>query len=475
MLTSFQEKRLGTWQGIGIALVSASGFYLATSVPYGLGFLILTVLGLNRLTWTQGGRSSFWLGALLGMGMFVPPLGFFWTVFGPFALVLWGILASWVGAFVFLAARCRRRFRPFVNAMLIPLLWLGLEYFRSELYPLRFAWVTLGSACAQSGWSFLYAIVGGYGFGAVMIGLGEGIVMLRKPWQLWLAAVLAGIVSLGTYPFGSADREMASTDVGTARVRVGGVQLEFPDEFTLRQELDALLGEDPSLDLVVLSEYTLSTAPPGWLLDWCRDQQVYLVVGGKRMLEAGQYHNSVFVIDPAGQLVHEQAKAVPIQFFQDGLPATSQTLWESPWGRIGICICYDLSFTRVVDRLVDLGAEWVVVPTMDVVAWGEAEHELHGFIAPIRAAEYQVPIFRLASSGISQSVDASGRVRVAAPFPGQGEHLVDEVVLSGPGSLPWDRYLAYGGVGFAMVMLLEGIILRVRRRRATNDRATSER
>ncbi len=45
--------------------------------------------------------------------------------------------------------------------------------------------------------------------------------------------------------------------------------------------------------------------------------------------------------------VFKQAKSVPIEFFQDGRPAAEQRLWHSPWGNLGICICYDLSYSRV--------------------------------------------------------------------------------------------------------------------------------
>ena len=55
----------------------------------------------------------------------------------------------------------------------------------------------------------------------------------------------------------------------------------------------------------------------------------------------------------------------------------------------------------MTDWLVKLGAEALVVPTMDVADWGQAQHELHGRIAPARAADYGLPIFGLASSGIS--------------------------------------------------------------------------
>jgi apolipoprotein N-acyltransferase len=133
---------------------------------------------------------------------------------------------------------------------------------------------------------------------------------------------------------------------------------------------------------------------------------------------------------------------VPIQFFKDGLPAPEQKVWDSPWGKIGICICYDLSYTRVTDALVRQGAQMLIVPTMDVDTWGHHQHELHARIAPVRAAEYGVPIFRVASSGISQGVEKTGRVQSSAPFPGEGETIFFGAHIGAKGSVPPDRLLA---------------------------------
>ncbi|MCA8956366.1 MAG: hypothetical protein KDC87_09840, partial [Planctomycetes bacterium] len=136
----------------------------------------------------------------------------------------------------------------------------------------------------------------------------------------------------------------------------------------------------------------------------------------------------------------EQTKSVPVQFFSDGEPAEAQHVWRSPWGRIGICICYDLGYTRVVDELIRQGAEALVVPTMDLQSWGRREHELHARVAPVRSREYGVSIFRVCSSGISQLVRC-GRVIAEAPFPGQGATLAGTLAMRS-GSLPLDRRFA---------------------------------
>ncbi|HEX7654249.1 MAG TPA: carbon-nitrogen hydrolase family protein [Verrucomicrobiae bacterium] len=242
-----------------------------------------------------------------------------------------------------------------------------------------------------------------------------------------------------------------------------GVQLEFPAENLLPRVLNQALAQNTNADIFVLSEYTLNEeaggVPPA-LTNWCREHGKYLVVGGKEMTPDTNYYNTAFVIGTNGAVVFKQAKCMPIQFFRDGLPAIHQSVWESPWGKIGLCICYDLSYTRVTDELIRQGAQMLIVPTMDVEGWGRHQHELHYRVGPVRAAEYGVPIFRLASSGISQAINRYGRVIVTAPMPGQGAVMVADLSPH-RGHLPLDRYVApvcTGGTGAYIVWLLISLV-----------------
>lgn len=166
------------------------------------------------------------------------------------------------------------------------------------------------------------------------------------------------------------------------------------------------------------------------------------------------FYNTAFVIDPRGEIVFRQVKSVPLQFFKDGLPAPRQAVWESPWGKIGFCVCYDLSYRRVMDRLVELGAQALIVPTMDMADWGIRQHELHALVAPVRAAEYGIPIFRLASSGISQVVRSDGTVSNSAGCSSQGAAIHGVITLPQRGSLPVDRWLAPASVFIAGIALV---------------------
>jgi len=96
-----------------------------------------------------------------------------------------------------------------------------------------------------------------------------------------------------------------------------------------------------------------------------------------------------------------------------------------------------------------------------VADWGQAQHELHARIAPVRAAEYGIPLFRLASSGISQLVDRSGRVTATAPCPGDGAMVAGTLEMRGAGGRPLDRWLAPFATAVTAVVI---IWLPIRRR-----------
>src|SRR5439155_14621448 len=116
----------------------------------------------------------------LGTGMFTvaPQLTCFWTIFGPTAIVLWLILAFWIGLFVALTRLCLVRFGPIRGALFIPFLWTGLEYFRSELYYLRFSWLNVGYALSDTLLRPMLHWTGMYGTGFLAMAAAVGVSLL---------------------------------------------------------------------------------------------------------------------------------------------------------------------------------------------------------------------------------------------------------------------------------------------------------
>jgi predicted amidohydrolase len=168
--------------------------------------------------------------------------------------------------------------------------------------------------------------------------------------------------------------------------------LESPEVPTVVDALNRLATAHPEAQLLVLSEYTFGGPVPPEVRALIRKYHRYLIAGGIRYLDDTHFYDSAFVIGPDGNDVSNQAKSVPVQFMQDGLPADHRAVWNSPWGKIGIAVCYDLSYARVMDDFVRQGAQGLIVPTMDLTSWGSYERQmLHGRMAPTRSAEYGIP------------------------------------------------------------------------------------
>ena len=489
VVTPIGSRPLGLTRAFALVLAAVAAFTLAYCVS-GVGFLnviyLFCLVGLARVGTS---RQAFYLGLAVGMLAYPLQLSCFYTIFGPGAVALWLVLAFWLGLFVLLARLCLVSFKPLWAAVAIPFIWTGLEYFRSELYYLRFSWLNVGYAFSGGPLLPAFRWLGMYGLGFLAMGIAVSVWMYRprsRPrnrgtekahhedenedeeeasprmlesrWSpaatpgLFLALVAALEVSLRSS--GASQRPAPAL---AKSVRVAGVQLEFPTDAEVIESLDKLVAAEPEAELLVLSEYTFDGPVPERIKVWCREHQRYLIVGGKNPAPGGNFYDTAFVVGPTGEIPFRQGKAVPIQFFKDGLPAGEQRLWDSPWGRIGLCICYDLSYSRVTDRLIRLGAQALIVPTMDVAEWGQREHELHARVAPVRAAEYSVPIFRVASSGVSQLVDGFGRELAKAAFPGQAQIIAGRLMMGKPGSLPLDRRLgpcATGVTGLVIVWLL---------------------
>jgi apolipoprotein N-acyltransferase len=421
-------------------LAGVLGFHAAYITPAGGSWMILTYLSLVQLTRLEPGRRSFLTGLTFGLLLVAPQLSFFFNIFSIAAVPLWLVLSFWTGLFIWLGSHLRREFPAWAFVLALPSVWMGLEYFRSELYYLRFAWLNAGFTMGPYLPGGLLQVFGVHGFGFMLMLLACLLSLLRRDAMLVVAAVVMLAFSLCTKDWSAGVKPRNRIPAGS--LVVAGVQMEFPTEGEVLRGLDQALLKYPDASLIMLSEYTFHGPVPESVRAWCKARGKYLVAGGRAEAEKEDYYNTAFVIGPTGEAVFQQANCVPIQFFQDGLPAPKQALWESPWGRLGICICYDLSFSRVTDELVRQGAQGILVPTMDVITWGEHQHELHARVAPVRAMEYGVPIFRVASSGISQLIDARGRTLSSASTPGDGEIFGGRMSLAAQSSLPVDRHLA---------------------------------
>lgn len=497
-----------------LALGAVGSFHLAFVFP-ALGWLVLGYLGcLFELRRLSTARQAFYVGLVIGLGVYVPQMRFLWDIFKAAAIPLWLILSLFHAAFLLVLNRVEVQWGSRVASLLLPVLWCGIEYLRSEVWWLRFAWFTAGECWPPGLAPQVLQRLGIYGLGlGLAYTAGQGAMLFSATNRASRRRAGLGVLSACAV-FALVALSPTRRDPGAIQpLRVAGLQLEFPALPDLLKDLDALSRSHPETELLMLSEYSLEGPPPKALKTWCQRNRKWLVVGGKQPIEtptpeamapgattpaiAGtngtaitkplsanglpwlqsntpkeRFYNTAFVISPNGEVVFQQAKSRPIQFFADGEPAPSQTVWDSPWGKLGIAICYDASYRQVMDGLIRQGAVGLLIPTMDVEHWGAYEHGLNARMAVIRAAEYGVPVFRIASSGISQIIDRDGHEIATAPFPGPGETLVGTLQLpASGGSIPPDAWLAPACL-LATVAVILGLIFKIGRSRRGAMEAT---
>ena len=489
---------------IGWSLVALVSFHAAQNL--GIGWLLIPCgYALIELSRAASSRKVFYPMLALGFLFYAPQLGFFWSIFQQAAIVLWLVLAFWIALFGLTLRLVRIRFGNGWMLALAPFIWTGLEYFRSELYYLRFGWLTFGMAnftrpaaataigCFTLGFALfafaallqttkrrglnhsVFALCFATTLGALLLyarlplflvfatsGLCTAVVCACQRRVVQISIAVSCLLFASGFALSQVNLSLMPPDPKKF-IRVVGVQLEFPTDADVVTHLNRARERYSHSELFMLSEYTFQTPPPQIVRDWCASNQVYLVVGGKEPLGVTNYYNTAYVIGTNGNIVFQQAKSVPIQFFKDGLPAPERKVWDSPWGKLGILTCYDLSYTRVVDDFVKQGAIALLNPTMDVVDWGEWQHKLHSRVAPMRAAEYGIPIFRVTSSGISQIVSRTGRVLASAPFQGKdyagdGEIIGGQLPLNAKPRLPLDRWLAPVCVVITALALIASLI-----------------
>jgi apolipoprotein N-acyltransferase len=108
-------------------------FQLGYSSPALSWLLLGYAFSTFQITRAKSTRQSFYVGLAVGVLIAAFQLDCFWVIFGPGAIALWLVLAFWIGLFAALSRLCIARFGPRWGLVLVPFIWTGLEYFRSEL------------------------------------------------------------------------------------------------------------------------------------------------------------------------------------------------------------------------------------------------------------------------------------------------------------------------------------------------------
>ncbi len=222
--------------------------------------------------------------------------------------------------------------------------------------------------------------------------------------------------------------QMTSTDdlegnLKAAREWVGALASDgaklvaLPENFAyLRREGEAIpCAQDERGEIVTL------------LRDLAREHAIWLVGGTypERIPGDSRVYNSCLLLSPEGEICARYRK---IHLFDVDLgvaggayresdviaPGDEVVVASTPFGPLGLSICYDLRFPELYRRLADRGARWIVVPSAFTPETGKDHWEV---LLRARAIENQAFVLAPAQCGRHSPERASyGRSVVIDPW-----------------------------------------------------------
>ncbi len=147
------------------------------------------------------------------------------------------------------------------------------------------------------------------------------------------------------------------------------------------------------------------------LAEICKELNIYAVVG---LLEhdGEAVYNSAFVVGPEGLVGNYRKSHLPIlgidRYVEHG---NDLPIFDLPFARIGVLICYDVRFPEACRSLALRGAELIVLPTN----WPQGAESSPDFLTRARAFENRVYLLACNRVGVEQGVTFIGRSQVVAP------------------------------------------------------------
>ncbi|MET7999438.1 carbon-nitrogen hydrolase family protein [Nonomuraea glycinis] len=178
----------------------------------------------------------------------------------------------------------------------------------------------------------------------------------------------------------------------------------------------------------------ISAADPriGRIVAACRESSTHAVVG---LLEEadGHVYNSALVLGPAGIIGRYRKQHLPYlgadRFVDPGADAAPRVV-DTPFGRVGVMICFDLRFPESARELALQGADLIAMPTN----WPMGSDILADHMTRVRALENLVYLAVADRADSEAGTRFMGRSQIIAPSgavladAGQDEGLVGATI-----------------------------------------------
>lgn len=132
--------------------------------------------------------------------------------------------------------------------------------------------------------------------------------------------------------------------------------------------------------------------------------------------------NKVVLIEPSGKITADYLKSRPVPGELCVAGGGKIPVVSTPYGNISTVVCFDMDFPSLICQAGKGKADIVFAPSND---W-EAIDPLHTNMAIFRAVENGFSLVRIVTSGLSRSVDGTGRTTAQKDYFNSG----DEAMIS---------------------------------------------
>ena len=222
---------------------------------------------------------------------------------------------------------------------------------------------------------------------------------------------------------------------GDRPMKISLLQLAIDDGETKQDRIarvEGLLAKARGAELILLPEIwnvgyfsfdryeaeseTLAGETVSRLCAKARELQAYIFGGSIVERDGDKLYNTAVLIGPAGDLLGAYRK---IHLFGYGSeeqkvlsPGKEIVAVDTPFGKVGLSICYDLRFPELFRRLVDRGAEII----LNCAAWPYPRVEHWLLLNRARAIENQSYFLSCCCAGTSRGKAFIGRSQVIDPW-----------------------------------------------------------
>ena len=204
------------------------------------------------------------------------------------------------------------------------------------------------------------------------------------------------------------------------------------------------------------------------------EQQIHLLAGTHTILD-GKMYNSVSLLSPTGEKLGSYSKIHLVPFgeyvpitrhlpnfiqlpsgFESGKSINIFPIPHTENRQMGVVICFESVFPNLFRKFVKKGASVMGILTNDAWFDGTAAPEQHLAMAPLRAVENRIAIFRCANGGISCIIDAFGRTITTPILASDTENfLIERVPLSNHAGTIYTRH----GDWFPILCFIVSVLL----------------